>query len=280
MVPKKRGLASRGLMLLLLMLLPVLVCGCGDRERNLEPGEASSNSAFQQTELLVSAAASLQEALQAIEQDYRQENPDVKITFNFGSSGTLQRQIEQGAPVDIFISAARKQMQELENQGLIFSETRQDLLMNEIALIAGKDNDAVSGLEDLAKEAVSTIAVGIPETAPAGQYTKEALTNLQLWDILEHKIVSAKDVKQVLTYVDTGNAEAGFVYLSDAMNSDKAKIVEVLPADLHEPIVYPAAIVKDAPNKGAAQDFLAYLNSQKAGEIFAEYGFKLYKGGE
>lgn len=276
----KKGLVSRRLMVLLLMLLLVLVPACGKQEQSSEPGEGVSNNASQESELLVSAAASLKEALQVIEQDYRQENTGVKVTFNFGSSGTLQRQIEQGAPVDIFISAAQKQMNELEEQGFILSETRQDLLRNEIAVIAAQDNDAVSGLEDLTGDAVSTIAVGIPETVPAGQYTKEALIKLQLWQTLEEKLVMAKDVKQVLTYVETGNADVGFVYLSDAVKSSRIKIIEVLPANLHEPIIYPAAIVRDAPNKEAARAFLAYLNSQQAGEVFAEYGFKLFKGGE
>ncbi|HHY59041.1 MAG TPA: molybdate ABC transporter substrate-binding protein, partial [Clostridia bacterium] len=106
------------------------------------------------------------------------------------------------------------------------------------------------------------------------------LQNLGLWEALQDKMVTGKDVKQVLTYVETGNADAGFVYLSDAVNSDRVKIVTVLPAELHEPIVYPAAVVKGAPHQEAAQAFLAYLNSDAAGEIFAKYGFKLAKGGE
>lgn len=261
---------GRRLAIVSLVLLAVVAAACG------KPAEEGSQPA----ELLVSAAASLQEALQEIEQAYRQENPGVKITFNFGSSGTLQRQIEQGAPVALFISAAQKQMDELEQQGLILPETRQDLLRNELALVTGEGNDTLSGVADLAKDAVATVAIGVPETVPAGRYAQEALQNLGLWDLLQDKLVAAKDVKQVLTYVETGNADAGFVYLSDAVNSDKVKIVEILPADLHEPIVYPAAIIKEGPNKEAAQAFLAYLNSQEAGEIFAKHGFKLAKGGE
>lgn len=281
MVLKKEKLPGRGLIVILLILLLVLVSACdGKQEQDSEPGEAASNNPSRENEILVSAAASLKEALQAIEQDYRQENPGVKITFNFGSSGTLQRQIEQGAPVDIFISAAHKQMDELEKQDLILPETRQDLFSNELVLIAGKDNDVIAGLDALTGDAVSTIALAIPDTAPAGQYTKEALVNLGLWGTLENKLVMAKDVKQVLTYVETGNADAGFLYRSDALSSDKVKIVESLSPELHEPVVYPVAIVKEAPNKEEAQAFLTYLKSQRAGEIFAEYGFKLYKGGE
>lgn len=257
-------------LVLLLALLPAVAAGCGEQAGGVAP----------EAELLVSAAASLQEALEEIGEAYRQENPGVKITFNFGSSGTLQRQIEQGAPVDLFLSAAQLQMDELERQGLILSETRQDLLRNELALITGKSNEAINGVEDLTQEAVATVAIGVPETVPAGQYAREALQNLGLWEALQDKMVTGKDVKQVLTYVETGNADAGFVYLSDAVNSDRVKIVTVLPADLHEPIVYPAAVVKGAPHQEAAQAFLAYLNSDAAGEIFAKYGFKLAKGGE
>lgn len=272
---KTRKSAGLWLAVLLFAFLPVVAAGCGK-----SPQQAVPESNSQERELLVSAAASLQEALQEIEQVYRQENPGVRLIFNFGSSGTLQRQIEQGAPVDLFLSAAQKQMDELERQGLILPDTRLDLLRNELALITGKDNDTVTGVADLTKEVVATVAVGVPETVPAGQYAKEALQNLRLWDALQDKMVSAKDVKQVLTYVETGNADAGFVYLSDAVGSAKVRIVEVLPAELYEPVVYPAAIVKAAPNPEGAQAFLAYLNGPKAGEIFAKYGFKPAKGGE
>jgi molybdate transport system substrate-binding protein len=237
-------------------------------------GKDSSQAASLSGELDVSAAASLQGALKEIEKDYKQKYPQVQITYNFASSGTLQRQIENGAPVDIFLSAGKSQMDELEKQNLLLDGSRLDLLGNELVLIAGKDSQDITELKDLAKPSVSQIGIGVPETVPAGKYAKEALVNLQMWEPLQEKYILAKDVKQVLTYVETGNVEAGFVYLSDAAGSDKVKIIESLPSDSHSPIVYPAAIIKEAKNRENAEAFLKYLQGADAQKILERHGFK------
>jgi len=225
-------------------------------------------------EIMVSAAASLQNSLTELQKVYAQKSPDIKIIFVFANSGTLQQQIEQGAPADLFISAGKKQMDALEQKNLIVKESRLNLLGNELVLIAGKDNSKVTSLEDLTKESVSQVSIGTPESVPAGNYAKESLTNLKLWDSLQPKFVLAKDVTQVLNYVETGNVDAGLVYRSDAQDSTKVKVAAVVPESSHKPIVYPAAVITATKNKQAVEDFLKYLQGSDAQKIFANYGFK------
>ncbi|NLC77809.1 MAG: molybdate ABC transporter substrate-binding protein [Clostridia bacterium] len=261
---------------LFLILFLFLMPGCvpqADLDQN-DPREGASPQ-----ELVISAAASLQEVLTAVGKEYRREEPGEEPVFNFGSSGTLQRQIEQGAPVDVFISAGVRQMDQLEEQGLLLPGTREDLLKNQLVLITGRNNEGLAGTADLVKDSVHLIVLGIPETVPAGQYTREALLKLDLWDTLQPNLVMAKDVKQVLTYVETGNADAGFVYYSDALGSERVKIVEVLAPELHEAILYPAAVVKETKNKAAAQAFMEYLKGDTARRIFEEYGFMTIQRG-
>ena len=149
-------------------------------------------------ELNISAAASLQDAAKELQNLYNQEHPDVKILYNFGASGTLQHQIEEGAPTDLFISAGKKQMDALEEQNMLLENSRVNLLTNELVLITGKDSQ-LTGFEGLTEDTIQKISIGVPETVPAGNYAKEALTNLGLWDTLQPKLVLAKDVRQVLT---------------------------------------------------------------------------------
>ena len=155
----------------------------------------------------VSVAASLQNAMPEIA-----AAAGMKVTFNFSASGTLAQQIEQGAPVDVFIAAAPKPMDGLAAKGLLLAGTRRDLLRNTIVLIASKGDGAVKAFDDLAGAGVKLIALGDPGSVPAGDYGRQVLRSLKLWDALQSKLVLAKDVRQVLSYVETGNAEAGLVY--------------------------------------------------------------------
>lgn len=227
------------------------------------------------TEIMVLAAASLQNSLTELQKDYAQKSPDVKLTFVFGGSGTLQQQIEQGAPADLFISAGKAQMDALEEKNLIIKESKVNLLGNELVLITGKDNSKVASLEGLTNESVSQVSIGTPESVPAGKYAQDSLTNLKLWDLLQPKFVLAKDVTQVVNYVETGNVDAGIVYRSDALASSKVKVVAVVPESSHKPIVYPAAVIASTKNKQAVEDFLKYLRSSDAQQVFANYGFKI-----
>lgn len=228
-----------------------------------------------QTEIIISAAASLTDVMKAIQPLYQKEKSNIKLTYNFGASGSLQQQIEQGAPVDVFISAAPKQMNDLEEKGLLLSETRKNLLKNAIVLIVPKNNPIVQNFQDLTNSQVRKISIGEPESVPAGRYAKEVLTSMNMFDKLQSKLVFAKDVRQVLTYVETGNVDAGMVYTTDAKTSDKVSIVATAPAGSHSPIVYPIAVIKDSKNPEAAKGFVSFLSSNTAKSLFERYGFGL-----
>lgn len=259
--------------LLIFSLLAMLsLVGCSST--NNTQSSANTNTQAKPTEIMISAAASLKDSMTELQKDYTQKKPDVKLTINYGASGTLQQQIENGAPADLFISAGAKQMDALEQKNLIVKDTKVNLLGNDLVLVTGKDNNKVTSPEDLAKSTVGKISIGTPESVPAGQYAKEALTNLKLWDSLQPKLVLAKDVTQVLNYVETGNVDAGFVYRSDAQGSTKVKVVTALPESSHKPILYPAAIISATKNKQVAEDFLTYLQSPDGQKVFEKYGFK------
>jgi molybdate transport system substrate-binding protein len=260
---KKAGIYS----LLLASLLSLSACS--------KPSESSN--AAQPVELNISAAASLKDALMEIQTEYEKVN-DVKLIINFAASGTLQKQIEEGAPSDIFISAAQKQMDALDEKGLIVKESRKDLLGNSLVLIASEEaKDKIQEINDIEKTEIARISIGVPESVPAGSYGKESLEKLKMWEIVEPKLVFGKDVRQVLTYVETGEADAGIVYSSDAALLKKGAVVGVFPADSHKPIVYPAVLLNESKNKEAAGKFLEFLSGDKAAEIFGKYGFEVIK---
>ena len=225
------------------------------------------------TELTLSAAVSLKDALNEIVHLYGVEHPGVTVHFNLGGSGTLQRQIEQGAPVDIVISASPKEMDSLESQGLLLSGTRKNLAKNSVVLIVPAGASQISGFSDLVKPAVKFIAIGEPQTVPAGRYAQEVLTHLTLYDQLKPKLVLTKDVRHVLTYVETGNADAGIVYATDAKISKKVSVIATAPQDSHSPVLYPGAVLKYSPNPAVAKTFLDFLAGDKARGVFEEFGF-------
>ncbi|MFJ5757547.1 molybdate ABC transporter substrate-binding protein [Neobacillus sp. NPDC093182] len=225
-------------------------------------------------ELTISAAASLNEALIEIKENFENENPQMKILYNIGGSGALKQQILQGAPVDLFLSAAHDPFNELTQKGLIDKKTQVDLLRNQLVLVTNKDNPAsINGFSDLKSNQINKIAIGIPESVPAGKYAKQTLENLGLWDTLEPIVIQTKDVRQALTYVETGNVDAGIVYMTDAYVSDKVKVVAAADEQTHDAIIYPAGIIKSSANKHEAESFLSYLQGKTAKTIFEKYGF-------
>ena len=229
---------------------------------------------FAQRSLTVSAAASLKEALAETEMAYNQSISKVTFSNNFGSSGTLATQIDQGAPVDVFLSAAAKTMDDLQAKGLIIAGTRRDLLRNSLVLIAPADS-RLRDFQGLMDGSTRLIALGDPSSVPAGQYGRQALISLHLLDKLNSKFVFAKDVRQVLTYVETGNADAGLVYASDARASNKVRVIATAPDSSHDPIIYPAAVVKGSHHEEDARRFLEYLGSPVARAIFVKHGFTI-----
>jgi len=223
--------------------------------------------------LTISAAASLKGAMEEVKAAYAEEKPNVILTCNFGSSGSLQQQIEQGAEVDVFFSAAAKQMDALQEKGLIVEDTRKNILENKIVLIVPKDVTSVTDFNDLTSDNVKKIALGETKSVPVGQYSEEVLKKLNLMDTIESKVVFGKDVKEVLTWVETGNADAGMVYETDSITSEKVRVVAYAPEGSHKPVVYPAAVIKDSKNIDASKNFMSFLCSEKAKSIFEKYGF-------
>ncbi|GBF35187.1 molybdenum ABC transporter ModA [Desulfocucumis palustris] len=249
-----------------LMFITLALAGCGSQEQQQPQTKAEP------VKLTISAAASLQDAAAELKDTYQKQHSEVEITYNFAASGPLQKQIEEGASVDMFISAGKKQMDALADKGLLIDESRVNLLSNELVLIAGQDSK-LAGFDGLTGADVKKIGIGTPETVPAGSYAKEALTSLQLWDKLQSKLVPASDVRQVLTYVETGNTDAGLVYRSDAIAGKNIKIVAAAPADSHKPIEYPMALIKSTKHQKEIGDFAAFLQSDTAGAVFEKYGF-------
>jgi len=224
--------------------------------------------------MTVSAAASLKGSMEEMKLLYAKENPKVIINYNFGSSGSLQQQIEQGANVDLFISAAVKQMNALQEKGLIIDKKRKSLLGNKLVLIVPKDSQTtITDFNGLTNDEFKKIALGEFKSVPAGQYAEEVLTKLNILESIKPKAVYGKDVKAILTWVESGNADAGAVYESDAKFSDKVRKIAAAPVGSHTPITYPAAIIKTSKNTDVAKEFLAFLSSDKARAVFEKYGF-------
>ncbi|BAY92391.1 MULTISPECIES: molybdate ABC transporter substrate-binding protein [unclassified Tolypothrix] len=228
-----------------------------------------------QSTLLVSAAASLKEALEEIKPLYQQTNPNTNINYNFGASGALQQQIEQGAPADIFISAGKKQVDALEQKGLFLSGTRSVLAKNRLVLIVPKNVVGITSFYNLKDSKIKKIAIGEPRSVPAGQYAEQVLQKLKILPQVKSKLVYANNVRQVLASVESGNADAGLVYVTDAKISDKVKIVVAADEKYHSPIVYPFAVLKSSKNADTAKEFAKFLTSNQAKAVLQKYGFIL-----
>ncbi|MBW4614667.1 MAG: molybdate ABC transporter substrate-binding protein [Desmonostoc vinosum HA7617-LM4] len=223
--------------------------------------------------LLVSAAASLKDALEEIKPIYQQSKPNVNISYNFGASGALQQQIEQGAPADVFISAAKKQVDALEQKGLLVPGSRANLANNRLVLIVPKNVVGIRSFYNLTDAKIKKIAIGEPRSVPAGQYGEQVLKKLGIFDKVKSKLVLANNVRQVLASVESGNADAGLVYITDAKISDKVKIVVAADDKFHSPIVYPMAVIKNSKNIPTAKEFLQFLSGSQAKAVLKKYGF-------
>jgi len=225
-------------------------------------------------EILVSAASSLTDALNEIGTAYTHQHPRTTVRFNFASSGALQQQILQGAPVDVFCSASPQEVDALQKEGRIAASSRIDFAGNRLVLIA-PTGSRLGGWNDLAKAKTRRVALSDPASVPSGRYAEETLTKRGLWDIAKRKAIFGENVRQTLTYVANGDAEAGVVFKTDALHdAGRVRIVtEANPGKDHAPIVYPAALLKDAPNRAAGQSFLQFLQGKEAQRILARYGF-------
>jgi molybdate transport system substrate-binding protein len=226
-------------------------------------------------EVDVFAAASLTDSLRQIATAYEKQSGD-KIIFNFGASSTLARQIEAGAPADIFFSADEAKMDALEKKGLIDAATRKDRLGNSLVVVVPADSTlSIQSARDLTNTSVEKIALADPKAVPAGVYAKAWLEQQHLWSAVETKIVPTENVRAALAAVESGNVAAGIVYKTDAGISKKVKVAYQVPLKDAPDIIYPLALVKETRQPKAARKFLEYLESADVSNIFEKFGFSI-----
>jgi molybdate transport system substrate-binding protein len=223
--------------------------------------------------LTVFAAASLTDALKEIGAAYRKETGQ-SVTFNFGASSILARQIEEGAPADIFFSADEAKMDELEKRGLIIKGTRKPRLSNSLVIVVARDAGLkLNSPQDLASPNIQKIALGDPKAVPIGIYARQYLEKLNLWQAIQPKIIPTENVRAALAAVEAGNADASIVYETDALISKKVKIAFEVPRAQGPQIRYPIALLKESSQPQAARKFLNYLDSPGVGAVFKKYAF-------
>ncbi|WP_445490755.1 molybdate ABC transporter substrate-binding protein [Niallia sp. 03133] len=262
------------IMAFLFSFILVVLAACGANEKQTSK-EQKKESAPKTVELNISAAASLTDAMGDLQKTFQKTHSNVKFTNNFGSSGNLAQQIQQGAPADIFLSADQKWMNTLSDSKLIRTDTRKDFSGNKIVLITGKDSKIdIKSFNDLNASKIGQVAIGDPKSVPAGTYTKESLEKINKWKDLESHFVFGSDVVQTLTYVESGNTDIGFVYSSDAALSDKVKVLAEADSSWHKPIIYPAAVTSDSKNPKEAAEFVDFLLTDEAQSILSKYGFE------
>ena len=274
---------------LIILLALVFFAGCQTAQQNAAkpptPSETLAESApaptseptLERAELLISAAASLTDVITEIGDAFQKENPNVSLVYNFDSSGTLQTQIEEGAPADIFLSAAQKQMNALAEKGLIEESSRVDLLINKVVLIKNAASDlALASFEEAAGDSVKMIALG-EASVPVGQYAEEIFKNLGIWETVSAKASFGTNVRAVLAWVEDGSAECGVVYATDAAITDKVTVIAEAPDGSHAPVIYPGAVVKASSYKEYAQKFLDYLSADASRAAFEKFGFAMAK---
>ena len=237
--------------------------------------EETTAASGEETEILVAAAASFKNAYEdKLIPMFEEANPVVTVKGTYDSSGKLQTQIEEGLEADVFMSAAKKQMTALDEEGMIASDTITDLLENKIVLIVPTGNEKkLEKFEDI--ENADSIALGDPASVPAGQYAQEALTNLGIWDKIQDKVSFGTNVTEVLNQVAAASADAGIVYATDAASmADQVEVVAEAPeGSLAKKVIYPVAVVKGTAHEKVAKEFVAFLQTDKAITVFEEYGF-------
>jgi molybdate transport system substrate-binding protein len=226
-------------------------------------------------EITVSAAVSLKDAFQQIGKVFVAKQPGAQVVFNFGASGDLARQIEAGAPVDVFASAAQKDMDDIGKKGLIAANSRKDFARNGVVLvIPAKSIIPLQSLSDLRKQEFSKVVIGNPKTVPAGRYAEEALRYFSLWGALRDKLIFAEHVRQALDYVARGEVDAGLVYSTDAMaRAKEVKAVMKLPEMSHQPVVYPIGVVKETKEGSLSRAFVDFVMSEEGQRVLSRYGF-------
>jgi molybdate transport system substrate-binding protein len=272
---------KKKLLILLALFSLFLAIGCvGNKSESPNttdtPVTATTSAIAVPEAITVSGAASLTEAFTNIASKFEKENPGTKVNLNFGSSGNLRMQVEGGAPVDVFASADENQINILSNKSLIINSSRKDFAHNSLVLIVPKSSTLnITNIKDLANPNVQKISIGNPGTVPVGDYSLLALTEAGLWNQLKNKAVLAEDVKQVLVYVERGDVDAGFVYLTDAKTAQPGTIKIVTSVPVSTSISYPIAVVSSSTHKEKAQKFIDLVTGKDGQDILNTYGFVL-----
>lgn len=260
---------KKSILILTLSLLLTLFSGCSSNESS----KNSNENTFKETTITIAAAASLKNCMdEKLIPMFNEKYPNVKVQATYDSSGKLKTQIEEGAEIDVFMSAATKQMNELNKEELIEDDSIVDLLENKIVLIVPKGNiKEIKSFDDILK--CDKIAIGDPESVPAGQYAKELFENLKIWDEVSSKASLGTNVTEVLNWVAEGSADSGIVYSTDAASNDKVEIVIEAPEGIVSKVIYPVGIIKASKNKEEAKNFTDFLQSNEAMKVFESYGF-------
>jgi molybdate transport system substrate-binding protein len=262
------------LVALLLVALTLGLAACGSGTETTAAGAGPSTTVGEPQTLTVSAASSLKGAFTDIAKEFDAAN-SCTTTFNFDASGTLQKQIEAGAPVDVFASAAMKQVNALKDAGLVDAASIKTFASNEIVLVVPAASTLnITSFEDLAKADVKKVSYGDPAAAPHGVAAEEILNKLGIFDQVKPKVIYAANVTQALEYVSSGEVDAGIIFSTEAKTAgDKVKIVATSDPSWHSKIAYPLAVVTASKNKTVAQAFIDFVMSAKGQEILAGYGF-------
>ncbi|MCE7794030.1 molybdate ABC transporter substrate-binding protein [Salipaludibacillus sp. CUR1] len=244
---------------IIIIMVIISLAGCGQEN--------------EKTEIHVLTAASMTPAMNELKELYESENPYITIVPVYGGSGQLKDQISQGAPADVFLSAALRWMEEL-NEAEVVSEF-ENLLINELVAVSHMQNDfKMEGLDGLLNDSVDTVGIGDPATVPAGEYAKQAIEAAGIWEEVEDKLVFASDVRQVLTYVETGNVDVGVVYETDVYELENIRIDYTL--NNHEPIIYPVGFLANSNHPEEVREFYEWLKTTEALNVFESYGFGVY----
>lgn len=267
------------------LMLSAILCACGSQQKNADKNEKETTASATadekskgKTEIFVFAAASTTETLESLKKTYQASHPEIEITYSFDSSGTLKTQIEEGAVCDLFISAAQKQMNGLEEGGYIDKNTRLDLLENKVALcVAENSKSGIRSYADMKSHLEAgdiLMAIG-NEDVPVGQYTQKIFTHYGLDEsALKSKgvLTYGSNVKEVTTQVSEGTVDCGIIYQTDAFSA-KLKVADTATEEMCGQVIYPAAVLSKSAHEDEAKAFLAYLQTEEASKVFEEVGF-------
>lgn len=272
---------SNKIVIIALIALIIAVVSVGSVSAGLFDflGGNSTDTSLDGKEVNLAAAASLKNVFDdKLIPMFQEKYPGVKVTPTYASSGDLQTQIENGLETDVFMSAANKQMNALAEKGIVDNSTNLQFLENKVVLIVPADsNSNISSFDDL-KNVEGNIAIGDPESVPAGQYAQEVLNNTGIWNDVESKLSLGTDVTAVLNQVAQGSAECGIVYATDAKSTDDVKVICEAPEDaLDTPVIYPIAAIKDTNDTDATNKFMDFLQTKEAKDVFVDYGFTLHE---